>query len=93
MDRVPVVQVLCELREVPKALERVQSLSGPCILPTNQAGDDDNSRNNSPTLKLGCWDRSVSFSLPGSAPAHPPARVSPSGSSPSLDGVAKAAPR
>lgn len=54
MDRAPVVQVLCELREVPKALERVQSPSSPCSLPTNRADDDDNSRNNSPTLKLGC---------------------------------------
>lgn len=64
MDCVPAVQVLCELREVPEALEQVQSPSCPCILPTNRADDDDNSRNNSPTLKLGCWDRSVSFSLP-----------------------------
>lgn len=53
-DRAPVVQALCELGEVPEVLEWLQSPSSHRNLPTNRADDDDNSRNNSPTLKLGC---------------------------------------
>lgn len=54
VDSTPVVQVVCELREVPEGLERVQSVGSPFGLTADWAINDNNSRNNSPALKLGC---------------------------------------